>query len=161
MFSLVIETETMKSRTAAQTLILLFAVLFSGCVAIPTKNEPAAYTQAIVQDAIRLFSQEGRQAAIDHYSSAENVDGEWYAFIIGEDGYTIAHFNPRIRGRDPALRVDSTGYFFGDEMLSATEEGKWISYVTVNPDTGEEARKHTWIVRHGGHLFASGWYEKE
>ncbi len=126
----------------------------------PNKNEPAAYTQAIVQDAIRLYSQEvpGSHRTLQF---AINVDGQWYAFIIGEDGYTIAHFNPEIRGRDPALRVDSTGYFFGDEMLSATEEGKWISYVTVNPDTGEEARKHTWIVRHDGHFFGSGWYEKE
>ena len=94
-------------------------LLIAGCVAIPTKNEPAAYTQALVQDAIRFYNQEGRQAAIDHFSSPENVDGPWYVVIISEDGYTIAHFNPDIKGRNPALRVDSTGYFFGDAMLSA------------------------------------------
>ena len=68
-------------RTAALTLTLAVALLVAGCVAIPTKNEPAAYTQSIVQDAIRLYSQAGRQATIDHYSSAENVDGQWYAFV--------------------------------------------------------------------------------
>ena len=56
-------------------------------------------------------------------------------------------------GRDPALRVDSTGHFYGDEMLSATEEGKWVSYVFTNPDTGEETHKHAWIVRHDGLYF--------
>ncbi len=147
-------------RSTTLFLTLALTLLLAGCVAIATKNEPAAYTQAIVQDAIRLYSQEGRQAAIDHYSSPENVDGQWYAFIIGGDGYSIAHFNPEMIGRDPALRVDSTGYFYGDEMLSATEAGKWVSYVFNNPDTGEETRKHTWIVRHDGHFFGSGFYEE-
>ena len=68
-------------RSAALILILALTLLVSGCVAIPTKNEPAAYTQSIVQDAIRLYSQAGRQATIEHYSSAENVDGQWYAFV--------------------------------------------------------------------------------
>ena len=60
-------------RSASRTLAL--TLLVAGCVAIPTRSEPAAYTQSIVQDAIRLYSQAGRQATIDHYSSAENVDG--------------------------------------------------------------------------------------
>ena len=148
-------------RSAALTLILALSLLVASCVAIPTKNEPAAYTQSIVQDAIRLYSQVGRQAAIEYYSSAENVDGQWYAFIIDGDGYTIAHFSPEMIGRDPALRVDSTGNFYGDEMQSATEEGKWVSYVFTNPDTGEETLKHAWIVRHDGLFFGSGWYEQE
>ncbi len=146
-------------RSAALFAILVLALFIAGCVAIPTKNEPAAYTQAVVQDAIRLYNSEGRQAAIEHYSSADNVDGQWYVFVIGGDGYTIAHHNPEIIGRDPALRVDSTGYFYGDEMLSATEAGKWVSYVFTNPDTGEETLKHTWMVRHDGLFFGSGWYE--
>ena len=109
----------------------------------------------------RLYNQAGRQAAIDHYSSPENVDGQWYVFIIGEDGYTIAHYRPEGVGRDLALQVDASGYFYGDDILSATEEGKWVSYVFNNPETGEVTRKHTWVVRHDGLFFGSGWYEKE
>ncbi len=141
--------------------VLVLALLFAGCVAIPTKNEPAAYTQAIVQDAIRLYNSEGRQAALDHYSSPDNVDGPWYAFIVGEDGRTIAHFRPELIGRDPALRVDVTGYFYGDDLLSATEKGKWLSFVFYNPNTDEETLKHVWVVRHEGLYFGSGWYEEE
>ena len=148
-------------RSASVSFILALALLVAGCVAIPTKNEPAAYTQALVQDAIRLYGQDGREAAIEHYSSTDNVDGQWYVFIIGGDGYTIAHFNPAMIGRDPALRVDSTGYFYGDDVLRATEAGKWVSYVFANPETGEETRKHAWVVRHDGLFFGSGWYEKE
>ena len=148
-------------RATAFLLTLALALVVVGCVAIPSRNDPAAYTQSIVQDAIRRYQREGRQAAIDYHNSAENVDGQWYVVIIGEDGYTIAHYNPEIKGRDPALRIDSTGYFFGDEMLSATEAGKWISYLALNPETGEERRKHTWLVRYDGLIFGSGWYEDE
>lgn len=148
-------------RATAILLTLALALVVAGCVAIPSRNDPAAFTQSIVQDAIRRYQHEGRQAAIDYHSSAENVDGQWYVFIIGVDGYTIAHYNPEIVGRDPALRVDSTGYFFGEDLLSATEEGKWIIYLAPNPETGEEARKHAWVVRHDDLFFGSGWYEEE
>ena len=92
-------------------------------------------------------------------NAQESVDGQWYVFIIDQDGYTIAHHNPQFRGRDPSLRVDATGYFYGDDLLSATEAGHWVDYVLLNPESGENRQKHTWIVRHDGLLFGSGWYE--
>ena len=49
--------------------------------------------------------------------------------------------------------------FIVDELLGATESGRWVDYVLLNPETGENRQKHTWIVRHDGLLFASGWYE--
>lgn len=140
---------------------LLLGLLTAGCVAIPSQNEPAAYTQSIVEDAIRRYQRDGREAAVAYHSSADSVDGQWYVFIIGGDGYTIAHHNPEMIGRDPALRIDSTGYFYGDDVLSAPEDGKWVSYVFQNPETGEERRKHAWIVRHDGLFFGSGWYEEK
>ena len=59
------------------------------------------------------------------------------------------------------MRVDASGYFYGDDLMSATEVGKCISYVFRHPETGENALKHTWIVCHDGLLFASGFYEEE
>ena len=126
----------------------------------PTKDEPGAYTKAFVQDAIDRYEADGREAAIDYYSSQESVDGEWYVFIVDADGYTIAHPRAEIIGRDPSLRVDVTGYFYGDDLLSATEEGKWVNYVFLNIATGSQDTKHTWVVKHDGLLFASGWYER-
>ena len=124
------------------------------------KDDPVAYTKAFVQRAIQRYERDGRQATIDYYNSTESVDGEWYVFIIDQDGFTISHHNPQFRGRDPSLRVDATGYFYGDELLGATEEGRWVDYVILNPETGENEQKHTWAVRHEGLLFGSGWYEQ-
>ena len=61
------------------------------------------------------------------------MDGQWYfAFIVdGESGVTIAHHNPALirllaLGRDPSLRMDATGHFYGDDLLAASESGSWV-----------------------------------
>ena len=35
-----------------------------------------------------------------------------------------------------------------------------LEYVIVNPETGENQRKHTFAVLHDGYIFASGWYKQ-
>ena len=136
-------------------------VLFGGRrYKTPSKDAPAAYTQALVERAIDRYNIEGLQATLGYYNAKESVDGQWYVFIINlEDGLTIAHYNPELRGRAPSLRVDVTGYFYGDDLLAADENGRWVDYVFLNPETGEQPTKHTWAIRHDGLIFASGWYE--
>ncbi len=124
------------------------------------KADVPAYTRDFVARAIDLYNALGRDATVDYYSTRESVDDQWYVFIIDtETGHTIGHHNPMFIGRDPSLRVDSTGYFYGDDLLSATESGKWVDYVLLNPATGDERQKHTWAVLHDGLIFGSGWYE--
>ena len=125
----------------------------------PGKSDAPAYTRVFVQQAMNLYVALGLEETVAYYNTKESVDGQWYVFIIDPDGYTIAHHNPQFRGRDPSLRVDATGYFYGDDLQSATEAGRWVDYVLLNPESGENRQKHTWIVRHDGLLFGSGWYE--
>ena len=125
----------------------------------PPGTTPAAYTKAYVQKAIERYEREGRQKTIEYYNDPENMDGQWYGVIIDGNGYTIAHYNPERRGRDPSERVDATGHFFRDDVMAATEEGHWVEFLLLNPATGRNQKKHTWVVRHDGLIFASGWYE--
>jgi hypothetical protein len=125
----------------------------------PSRSDAPAYTKSFVQQALNLYDALGRDAAIEYYGSEESVDGQWYVFIVDENGYTIAHHNPIYVGRDPSLRIDPTGYFYGDELRGATEAGRWVDYVLINPETGDDRQKHTWAVLHDGLIFASGWYE--
>ena len=125
----------------------------------PRKSDAPAYTKAVVQQALNLYDALGLERTVAYYNSRESVDGQWYVFIINQHGITIGHHNAMFRGRDPSLRVDATGYFYGDDLLSATEAGRWVDYVLLNPATGDDRQKHTWVVRHDGLLFASGWYE--
>ena len=126
----------------------------------PSKSDAPAYTKSFVQQAINLYDAVGREQTLAYYKSEASVDGQWYVFIADtEDGLTISHSNPAFIGRDPSLRIDATGYFYGDELLSATEAGRWVDYVLVNPETGTDRQKHTWAVLHDGLIFGSGWYE--
>ena len=125
----------------------------------PSKTDAPAYTRAFVGRAIDLYYAVGREGTVAYYNTKESVDGQWYVFVVDEDGYTISHHNPMFRGRDPSLRVDAAGYFYGDDLLGATESGRWVDYVLLNPETGDDRQKHTWAVRHEGLIFASGWYE--
>ena len=125
----------------------------------PSRDEPASYTQYVVRQTIDRYRRDGHQATLDYVNSAESVDGQWYPYIINEDGYTVGHHNASFRYRDPSERVDSTGYFYGDELLGAGDDGVWVTYLLLNPDTGREQKKHTWVVLHDGLIFGSGWYE--
>ena len=130
---------------------------------ISREAEPGLYTQAFVAEAIRRYDAEGRDATLAYYNSPESVDGEWYLFIIGEDAEVLAHAaipeNVGLFVKKP-LGVDANGYDFGTDMLAATEEGRWVSYVYENPARGNFLEtKHAWVIKHDGLIFASGWYQ--
>ena len=135
---------------------------------IPPKSAPAEYTRFFVEKGISRYETHGRDATLAHYNRPESIDGQWYVFIIDENDLVIAHPDPGRLGLDLKgwVATDVNGYNFGPEMLSANEDGKWVSYVYQNPEsggigsghTGEFELKNVWVVRHDGLLFCSGWY---
>ena len=125
----------------------------------PAKDNPPAYTQYFVQQAIDRYEKQGRQAVIDHYNSADSVDGPWYIFII-EDGVTVSiATNPELVGTRTGPRTDVNGKNYGQELAAATEAGSWVDYVRRNPATDQLEQKHSWVIRRDGLIFGSGWYE--
>ena len=150
--------------TASEVELIARGVIAS----VPLRSDPAEYTKFFVDAAIGRYETQGLEATLAHYSREESIDGQWYVFIIGEDDRLIAHPNPYRLGLDLKgwVGTDANGYYYGPEMLSATDEGKWVSYVYRNPEsggigpdhTGALEYKHVWTVRHDGLLFASGWY---
>ena len=96
------------------------------------------------------------------------MDGQWYVSIIDEEDKVIGHPDAHLLGQDlkGPIGTDANGYNFGPDMLSATGEGKWVSYVFRNPESELPGSDHTdtlqlknaWVVKHDRLLFASGWY---
>ncbi len=128
----------------------------------PEREDVDAYTKYVVQQALNRHDIEGREATIAYYNTEESVDGEWYVFIADEDNVMISHAPlPGNVGLSliEDLGIDSTGYAYGPVMAAAGENGRWVSYVYLNTVTGQEEVKHSWVVRHHGLLFGSGWYE--
>ena len=132
----------------------------------PSKSDPAAYTRFVVDQAIARYETEGLDAALAHFNSPDSIDDQWYVFVIDERDTVIGHYDPDRRGLDVKgwVGTDINGYNFGPQMLAATEAGRWVPYVYVNPaagtlgDKGAFELKNAWVIRHDGLLFGSGWY---
>ena len=127
-----------------------------------TKADRPGYTVAMVEQAIQRYEAQGREATLEYYNTPESMDGEWYVIIFDENNDLIAHApNPDILGENllGPVGVDITGYRHGEAIAGATEEGKWVDYIFLNPATGNQEYKHTWAVRHDGLIFGSGWYQ--
>ena len=135
---------------------------------IPPRSSPSEYTKFFVEKAISRYETRGLDATLAYYNRPESIDGQWYVFIIDENDTVIGHPESQRLGLDVKgwVGTDANGYNFGPEMLSAAGEGKWVSYVFRNPESGTLGSDHTgalqlknvWVVRHDGLLFASGWY---
>ena len=150
--------------TLAETEMIARSVVAS----IPLRSAPAEYTKFFVNNAISRYETLGLDAALAYYNRTESIDGQWYVFIIDENDLVVGHPDVQRLGLDLKgwVGTNANGYNFGSEMLSATEEGKWVSYVYRNPESGSLGSDHTgalqlknaWVVSHDGLLFASGWY---
>ena len=135
---------------------------------IPPKSDPVEYTKFFVENAISRYETHGLDTTLAYYNRNESIDGQWYVFIFDEDDLVIGHPDPARIGLDLKgwLGTDANGYTFGADMLSATEDGKWVSYVYQNPESGaidsgefdSLELKNSWVVKHDGLLFGSGWY---
>ena len=144
------------------------AALVVGIVALtdraadpPTKADPQAYTVWLVDQALDRYQRDGIDATLAHYNSPDGADGPWYVFIVDQQNIVRGHQNPDLHGEllTGPQGTDVTGYEFGKAMAGADEEGRWVTYVFANPQTGEQQRKHSWVIRRDGNLFGSGWYD--
>ena len=128
----------------------------------PSRANLSGFTKAFVQQAINLYETIGRDGTVDYYNTAESADGQWYVFIADEDGLVIAHPTiPANVGENllGEIGVDpTTDHPFGLDILGATGQGQWFRHNYLNPYSGEIERKNTWVVRHDGLFFSSGWY---
>lgn len=122
----------------------------------------AGIIREYVSNAVALYRNRGLDAAVKYYNSRASVDGELYLFLIDpEDNYLVHPIFPHLVGTDIKDVVGSNGYELGIEIAKATPEGHWVEYPWPNPATGREEPKTTWVVRHQGHIFASGYYTRD
>lgn len=159
-------------RPVARGMVFIVAMLALvaaiGCEGLgggaPSTDDPDAYTKHVVEQAIARYDEDGQAATLRYFNTKESVDGQWYVFIIGED-YTIRALHPSrqdLIGTDVRGLVDRNGYAYGPVLASASETGRWVTYSTKNPTRSlREQTKNSWVVRHKGQIFGSGWYDDE
>ena len=126
----------------------------------PAPESPESGTKAYVQAAIDKYKQDGLEATVAYYSSRESIEGQSSLFLIDENG-RIAVFlvAPGAVGLNiENIKVPSTGFELGKEMVRATEAGHWIHYQRPNVRTGVILDAHAWVIRYDGLIFGSSYF---
>ena len=125
---------------------------------VETLTPSEEFTVEFVEQAIQRYDGDGREATVSYYNTTESTVGDWYIFIVDEDETLIANRDQSLLGK----HIDEVGNTVDWEKFSdldVTEDGRWVDYLFVNPATGGEGLKHSWVVLHDGLVFGSGWYE--
>ena len=126
-------------------------------------NKDREQAQAMVEEAITLFRDQGADAVIDAVNAPGTsfLKGDLYVFIIGPNGRTVAHgFDQSRVGLAVANLVDQDGKPYGKELLKATPEGLWVDYKWLEPTTRKFEPKSSWVKRYDDYIFGCGVYKQ-
>ena len=125
----------------------------------PSKSDAPTYTKAVVSQAIDLYDAIGRDDTVAYYKRRGKCGRPVVRFHHRRGRLYHSAPQPDVSGPGPEPSCRRHRTIYGDDLLGATESGRWVDYVLVNPETGDDRQKHTWAVRYDGLVFASGWYE--
>ena len=117
--------------------------------------------QAIVNNAIQAYDGDPQNTFDRVNALAEGEPTQTYPFIIDADTHDVVahgHDPDRVGAASLALAAADRP---AEDILAELEStsGIWSYYTTVNPLTGEEELKRTWLVLHDGYVFASGYHD--
>ena len=127
----------------------------------PTKADPPAYTQYLRTTSHQPL-QPRRPPSNHRPLQLHRQRGRpWYMFIVEDDEVIVHATLPERIGTGSAYRTDIYGKPYGQQIAAVTEAGRWVDYVFLDPAIGQNRQKHSWVIRHDGLIFGSGWYEDE
>ena len=117
--------------------------------------------QAIVRNAIHTYDLEAENTFDLINALSENVQSQTYPFVINATTYEIisdGHDTDMIGAVADALVAADRPV---KKILAALESssGTWSHYMAINPVTGAEEMKRTWLSLHDGYIFGSGYHD--
>lgn len=155
----------MRRRSGLGTLVAVMLVVLFGFAAAPQDRGTAEEAQALVARAVALYDEAGREEAFAAFEDPEGtfVDRDLYVFVFGPEREIVAHGgDPDLVGTPASALVDRQGVRFGDRFMDeATANGVWVDYTWRDPITGADLAKSSWVVRHDGHVFGVGVYDRD
>ena len=126
-----------------------------------TETDAQAVKRA-VDEAIGLFEAHGDSVLDSITSSAADYDSSRpYVFVLdgGDEPLVLAHgaFSERVGAVSSALADADRPY---GQILADLQsgEGTWVEYEFVNPATGQDQLKRSWLSSSGPYIFGSGYY---
>jgi signal transduction histidine kinase len=149
----------------AVALAVLLATGLAACTNSTTSERGSADEAVdLVESAIETYDANGAAAFVDMTApSTTFVDRDLYIFVFDPNHLLVAHgANAELLGDDATILVDANGVPFGNTMIvTADEDGEWVDYMWMDPLTGTEVAKSSYVVLHDGYIFGSGIYLPE
>ena len=157
---------------ARRVLTALFAtVLLASCDG-PQQKDPNAMLEGFsaaaigeaqqrVDDAISLAGETGHAEVIRRINeNKEFWDGAAYVFILNAATRTVIAnpVFPALVGKHESEITDAAGNSLAALVDEAHEDGAWVEYQWVNPETAKPARKVSWVKKTGDYIYGSGVY---
>jgi len=153
-------------------LLIVFAIaLFSLSLASAQKeqmtpkaiSDKKAEARAMVEKAAAFVSEHGKEKGIAEMNKPGGlfVKGELYVFAFDLNGVMVAQpKNPKAIGENLIDKPDNKGKLFRKEIIekAKTEGSGWVDYFYLNPQTGEEEDKTTYLKRVGDLVICCGVY---
>lgn len=159
----------------AVALLLVSAFAVSGCARTASimpnfivnniPGLPELKAQGMVENAVRIHTEVGAEAAIDAVqNSGDFVDGEYYVFVTDANTYKIvAHpAFPENVGVDLRQLKEPDGRSNLKHLVDdVTTGGGWLHWRYFNPTNNKAQDKKGWAIRVGDLVYNCGVYQPE
>ena len=116
----------------------------------------------VVDATIQLYNSDKSKAFIEVNLLADNIVPHYPFILDPETKGIVAHGASQSRiGSISALLTNYANipYETTIERLNDSD-GIWVTYTFLDPVTGDEELKHSWIVLHDGYIFGAGLYHE-
>ena len=142
---------------------LSFASAQTGQTTPMVASDKKAEAIALVEKAAAFVSENGREKGLAEMNKpgGQFDKGEIYVFAFDLNGAMAAQpKNPKAVGENLIDKPDNKGKLFRKEIIekAKTEGSGWVDYFYLNPQTGKEEEKTTYLKRVGDLVICCGVY---
>ena len=147
--------------------IALFGLSLASAQTVQTTpkatSDKKAEAIALVEKAAAFVSEHGKERGLAEMNKpgGQFDKGELYVFAFDLNGAMAAQpKNPKAVGENLIDKPDSKGKLFRKEIIekAKTEGSGWVDYFYLNPQTGKEEEKTTYLKRVGDLVICCGVY---
>jgi signal transduction histidine kinase len=126
-------------------------------------SDKKAEAIALVEKAAAFVSEHGKEKGLAEMNKpgGQFDKGELYVFVLDLNGVMAAQpKNPKAVGEKLIDKPDNKGKLFRKEIIekAKTEGSGWVDYFYLNPKTGKEEDKTTYLKRVGDLVICCGVY---
>jgi len=140
--------------------------LFSAGAAADAVNRGTdAQAEALVKRAIAYYQKNGREKSMDEFSKSPGafVDRDLYVTVLTMQADSLAHINPKMRGKNTMDYRDPDGKYAIRErtQMAARDDKGWQEFKFFNPMTKKIEIKHTYFEKYDNLIFSAGAFRPE